>query len=121
MSAISGRFLMGCGVSALLIVAAGCSAERGASRQIQVGQTRDEVIAAVGEPDEITEFTLPDEPFFGPQEGLASLLAAGTPVEEWHYTSAGEVTYVWFAGRSAEPREAWTVIDTAVFPVDAVY
>jgi hypothetical protein len=105
----------------LLAVASGCSAERDAASEIQAGQTRDEVVAAVGEPDEVDEVTLPSEPFFGPQEGLASLLPAGTRVEEWRYRSAGEVMYVWFAGGASKPREDWTVIDTAVFPADAVF
>jgi hypothetical protein len=104
------------GVSLFLAIAAGCS--NNTSRRIQIGQSRDEVI---GKPNEITEFTIPDEPYFGPQEGLANLLAAGTLVEEWRYVAEEEVTYVWFAGQSSEPREQWTVIDSAAYPVNAVY
>jgi len=105
----------------LVAVTAGCAAEREATRQIQAGQTKEEVTASAGDPDEIKEFILPNEQFFGPQEGLASLLPAGTLVEEWLYHSQGEVTYVWFAGGEREPREKWRVIDTAVYPDGVVY
>jgi hypothetical protein len=100
-------------------IAAGCSSN--VPRQIEIGQTRQEVITAAGKPDAIAEFTIPDEPFFGPQEGLASLLDAGTIVEEWRYNSEGEVTYVWFATKSSIPRKQWTVVNTATMPADAVY
>ena len=100
-------------------MAAGCSGN--APRQIEIGQTRDAVIVAVGEPDEITEFIIPEVPFFGPQESLASRLAAGTLVEEWHYVSEEEITYVWVAGDSGQAREDWEVIDTVTAPADAVY
>jgi len=120
-SATSRRAFIGCQLSLLLVITVGCSAKRNATLEIQAGQTRDEVTAAAGDPDEIIEFILPDEPFLGPQEGLSSILPAGTPFEEWRFQSEGEVTYVWFAGGAAEPREEWTVIDTAVFPADAVY
>ena len=111
--------LIALGVSILIVIAAGCSND--ASRQIQIGQTRDEVIAAVGEPDEIMEFTVPNEPYFGPQEGLAGILASGTLVEEWRYVAEEEVTYVWFAAKSSEPHEQWKVIGTATYPANAVY
>lgn len=90
-------------------------------RQIEIGQTRQEVITAAGMPDEVVEFKIPDGPFFGPQEGLAGVLDAGTTVEEWRYASEGEVTYVWFATKSSESREQWTVVDTTTKPADAVY
>ena len=106
-SAISRRAFFKCQLSLLLVVAVGCSAERDPTSEIQAGQTRDEVTAAAGDPDEIDEFTLPDKPFFGPQEGLASVLPAGTLAEEWRYRSAGDVIYVWFVADPAEPREAW--------------
>ena len=105
----------------LLVIAFGCTVKREDIRKIQVGQTKDEVIAIAGDPDEIGEFILPAEPFFGPQEGLSSLLPAGTIVEEWRYKPADEVTYVWFAGEDALPRADWTVIDSAAYPADAVY
>ena len=120
-SVTSGRALICSQLVLHLVFAFGCSAGRDVTREIQAGQTRDEVRAAAGEPDEIIEFTLPYEPFFGPQEGLESILPAGTLVEEWQYRSGGEVIYVWYAGGWEEPREEWTVIDTAAFPADAVY
>lgn len=110
-----------CWILTLLLAASGCSAGHQRLQDIEVGQTRGEVIAAAGEPDQISQFTVPDEPFFGPQEGLAGLLPPCTFVEEWQYVSGEDVTYVWFAGPSAEEQEAWTVIDTAVYPIDAIF
>lgn len=115
---VSKTVTMAFGCVALLITSTGCP--NNASRHIETGQTRDEVIS-VGKPDEIAEFTVPDGPFFGPQEGLANILGQGTIVEEWRYNSEGEVTYVWFATKSSEPRERWTVVNTATMPADAVY
>ena len=105
----------------LLTAAIGCSSVPEASREVQPGQTREEVTAILGNPDEILEFTLPSEPFFGPQEGLTSLLPPGAQVEEWQYLIDEEVVYVWFAGDEAEPRVQWKVIETAIYPQDAVY
>lgn len=102
-------------------LAAACSTASDAPEAIQAGQTRDQVRAAAGEPDEIVEFTLPDGPFFGPQEGLVNLVPSGSPIEEWQYRSGDEISYVWFAGPAGEPPEKWTVIDIAVLPADAVY
>ena len=89
--------------------------------EILPGQTMAQVRAAAGEPDENQEFTLPSEPFFGPQERLANLLPAGTQVEEWRYLIEDEVTYVWFAGETGASRETWTVVDTATYPADVVW
>lgn len=115
----SNGLMMLCGLT--LILTEGCSVDRAAVGQLEVGQTKDEVMAALGEPDGIMEFELPDQPFFGPQEALTSSLDPGTPVEEWHYTSRTEVTYVWFAGRSAEAQDLWTVVGTATYPADVVF
>lgn len=120
-SATSRRAFIGCQTLVVLLVAVSCSMERDAVREVQPGQTRAEVRATAGDPDEIIEFTIPTEPFFGPQEGLASLLPAGTRVEEWQYQNLGEVIYIWFAGGAADSREDWRVIETAVFPADAVF
>ena len=91
------------------------------SAEIIPGQAMAEVRAAAGDPDETQTFTLPSEPFFGPQEGLANLLPAGTQVEEWQYLHGDEVTYVWFAGEAGALPETWTVVDTATYPADVVW
>jgi hypothetical protein len=80
-----------------------------------------QVRAVAGEPDETIDFTLPSGPFFGPQEGLANLLPAGTTVEEWQYRTEEIVTYVWFSGEAGDSRETWIVIETASHPAEAVY
>lgn len=111
---------LGAAIASLIVLAAACAPEP-APRSIQAGQTRVEVVEALGEPDGIGEFTVSDEPVFGPQEGLMSLVPSGTRVEEWRYVSEGAVRYIWFAGEPGSPREEWRVIDSAVYPADAVY
>jgi hypothetical protein len=104
-----------------LFLSAGCTAAGDPARQIQTGQTMKQVRAAAGVPDHVSEFILPAEPFFGPQESLAELLPAGTRVEEWQYESRDVLIYVWFVGGEGQPREEWTVVDTAAYPADAVF
>jgi hypothetical protein len=89
--------------------------------QISSGSSKAEVIAAYGEPDEIQDFILPAEPFFGPQEGLADLVPPGTVLEEWVYEIDDQVLYVWFTGEPGEPREDWLVLEKGQYPKDAVY
>jgi hypothetical protein len=103
----------------ILVLAPACAPDP--AGVIIPGQTRAEVREAAGEPDEVQVFTLPAEPFFGPQEGLANLLPAGTLVEEWQYLTEDEVTYVWFTGVVTDSQAVWTVVDTATHPADAVY
>ncbi len=87
----------------------GCFGSASQSGQIQKGDSRVEVRTKLGEPDERQEFVMPDAPFFGPQEGLSSLLRPGTVVEEWLYGRDGEVLYVWFAEESGQPVENWLI------------
>ena len=98
-----------------------CSADEPTAGEVEVGFTRDKVVEIMGQPDATQEFILPNEPFFGPQEGLASLLPAGTLVEEWVYELDEEVLYVWFASETGEAQEEWLVVATAVYPAGAVF
>ena len=94
------------------VAIAGCSSFSLPPSEIEQGSTRDEVIAVLGEPDQIQDFILPDVPFFGPQEGLANLVLPGTVIEEWVYEIGDDVVYVWFSGDVDQQREDWLVIDT---------
>lgn len=108
----------------LLLVAAlvaGCASSAPPSTTVEQGSSRAEVRAALGEPDQIQEFVLPDQPFFGPQESLADILPSGTAVEEWAYKSGEEVLLVWFAADPGERREDWRVVETGSYPAGAVY
>ena len=69
----------------------------------------------------MNDFILPDGPFYGPQEALASVLSAGDSVEEWIYRRNGETQYVWFWGEPEVDEADWTVLMTATYPEDAVY
>ena len=91
--------------------------------EIEVGEglTRQEVLDVLGDPDEVQEFRVPDQPFFGPQEILTSLVPASSTVEEWVYWLDGELTYVWFSGEEDQGRDRWTVVATATYPEDAVF
>lgn len=105
----------------LAVALVSCSPSPSPAPQISPGSSKAEVIAAYGEPDEILDFILPGEPFFGPQESLVDLVPPGTVLEEWVYEIDGEVLYVWLTGGPAEPREGWLVLDTGRYPKDTVY
>jgi len=89
--------------------------------EIEAGFSRDEVLDALGEPDMVQDFILPDQPFFGPQEGLADIVPPGRVVEEWRYESEETIRLVWFTGEPEADREDWTVIATVSYPAGAVY
>ena len=88
---------------------------------IQIGATREEVRARLGEPKRVLEFNLPEAPFFGPQESLLDLIPPGTLVEEWVYAVGDEEFYVWFAGEEGQVKDEWRVIETGRYPIGAVY
>jgi hypothetical protein len=116
------RFESVCGAILMLAgVLAGCSSPSTPRVDIERGSSKEQVIAALGEPDQRRDFVLPEEPFFGPQEGLADQVPAGTSVEEWEYEIGDDVLYVWFTGDDGEASEDGLVLDTARYPRDAVY
>lgn len=96
-----------------------CAPDPASTAELEAGQTRAQVRSEAGEPDTIRDLTLPDEPFWGPQEGLATILRAGTLVEEWQYEVDDDILYVWFAGGGGVERREWTVVDVAAYPADA--
>jgi hypothetical protein len=105
-------------VAVLLI---GCSHTQPSAAEIGTGSSKEEVLALLGEPDQNQDLILPDVPFFGPQEGLANLLPAGTLVEEWVYEVEDDLVYIWFTGEGENSRQNWLVLDTARYPKDAIY
>lgn len=105
----------------VLLALASCSSTSSSPDEVEIGFSRDEVIEVMGEPTTIQDFVLPDEPFFGPQEGLERLIPPGTVVEEWVYELDEEIMYVWFASESNLPRAEWLVIETGVYPAGAVF
>lgn len=105
----------------VLFIITGCSPSTLSPAEIEVGSTKGEVIALLGDPDQSQEFILPDEPFFGPQESLVNLVPAGTVIEEWVYELGEDVLYIWFTGEGGNSGEDWLVLDIAKHPKDAVY
>ncbi|MGD2048096.1 MAG: hypothetical protein PVH03_01305 [Chloroflexota bacterium] len=105
----------------VFLTLASCSSTSSSPDEVEIGFSRDEVIAVLGIPSTIQDFVLPDEPFFGPQESLTNLLPPGTMVEEWMYELDDKVMYVWFASESDLPRDEWLVIKTEVYPAGAVF
>ena len=106
-------------ISALLIT--GCLGTQNPSVELKAGQTPQEVEAALGQPDEVNDFVMPDGPFFGPQEALSGLVSAGSVVEERQYKVNDDVIYVWFYGDSTAEKNSWRLIATATVSKDAVY
>ena len=73
------------GMLVLTIFLVACSPFPAPTSEVTQGPSKEEVIALYGEPDRVQDFILPDEPFFGPQEGLSSLVPPGTVIKEWVY------------------------------------
>jgi hypothetical protein len=88
---------------------------------VKPGVVREEVETRLGPPDERQEMTIPEEPFFGPGEGLSVILEPGAPYEEWVYRRAEMDYYVWFSAPPGDPAGAWEVVLTASYPADAVF
>jgi hypothetical protein len=100
-------------------LASGCAAQRGNPGDILPGMSRADVTNLLGRPDAVNAGTLPEGPFFGPQESLTAVLPPGADYEEWIYPVGEDDCYVWFAGEGA--RENWRVVLTAAYPRDAVF
>ena len=109
------------GITLLLAFLVACSPASAPPSEITQGSSKEEVIALYGGPDRTQEFTIPDEPFFGPQEGLIDLVPPGTAIEEWAYEIGDEELYIWFTGDDNEAREDWRVLDLGRYPKGAVY
>ena len=108
------------GILLLTAFLLGCSPASTSPSEITQGSSKEDVIALYGEPDRTQEFTIPDEPFFGPQEGLIDLVPPGTMIEEWVYEIDDEELYIWFTGAD-EARGDWQVLDFGKYPKGAVY
>ena len=109
------------GILLLMALVIGCSPIASPPAEITQGSSKEDVIALYGEPDRTQEFIIPDEPFFGPQEGLIDLVPPGTLIEEWVYEIEDEELYIWFTGDNSEAREDWLVLNLGKYPKGAVY
>ena len=104
-----------------MIGVAGCAKPGSPASEVEEGFTREEVRNALGESYKVQDFLVPDQPFFGAQEILASLVPPRSTLEEWVYQMDGDLMYVWVSGEAGQGRDSWTVIGTARHPEDAVY
>ena len=106
-----------------LLLAGGCGAPSFPERfaALEVGTTSQQIVELLGEPDERREGEVPAGPYWGPSEGLASILAAGAAYHEWVWSRGGEDHYVWLAPTGAPEDGQWTVVQTAVYPTGAVF
>ncbi len=109
------------GIIVLITFSVGCSPAIAPLTEITQGSPKEDVIGLYGESDRTQEFIIPDEPFFGPQEGLIDLVPPGTLIEEWVYEIGDEELYIWFTGEDNEARENWLVLDLGRYPKGAVY
>jgi hypothetical protein len=109
------------GILVAIACLVGCSPPPTAPAEIIQGSTKDDVIALYGEPNRTQEFIIPDEPFFGPQEGLINLVPPGTTIEEWVYDIGDEELYIWFSREEDATRDEWRVLDLGRYPKGAVY
>ncbi|MFH1201306.1 MAG: hypothetical protein V1674_00230 [Candidatus Omnitrophota bacterium] len=89
--------------------------------QIKNGMSREQVISQLGQPFEKRIHTLPAGPFWGPQEGLASILKPGAKFEEWGYQKDGTTYLIWFGSLEVKPEAEWKVIGKTLFPTGAVF
>ena len=112
-------------LAAAAAMAAGCSGTdadfAGSFTAVEAGQTRAEVQAALGPPDESQSLAIPSEPYWGPAESLVSVLDPGTPFEQWLYRRDGQDHYLWFGSRSSEPSPEWRLLEKATYPTGAVF
>jgi hypothetical protein len=106
-------------ITGLLLAA--CSQQRSAVQSIKAGMTQSQVEAVLGDPDFTQLFVLPEDPFFGPQEGLIGDLPTGTEVEEWRYQQGEEILYLWFVAGSGTQASERKLFATASYPADARY
>jgi hypothetical protein len=105
----------------VLVILDACRVQPPQAATVSPGATPAQVRTLLGEPTRLQNFLLPEAPFFGPQESLTNLIPAGTPVEEWVYVQGNEELYVWFVCTQGSSEGECTVIESARYPVGAVY
>ena len=111
-------------ILALILIVAGCQSATFAENfeSIEPGLSHQEVSSLLGNPAAIEQIRLPEGAFFGPTEGLESLIKPGSPFEQWIYHHEGQDYYIWFAPTGEnQPAEEWRVIAKANYPEGAVF
>lgn len=89
--------------------------------RISSGMTRAEVANWLGDPATVQVKSLPDGPFWGPQEEIdANTLDGLRRYEEWRYEHNGAIYLIWF-GDPVEDESAWRTTGKVSYPMGAVF
>ena len=89
--------------------------------EVSVSDTREHVRELLGEPEGRERSHIPSGHYWGPTEGLASILQPGAPYEQWQWSDERDTYLVWFASNSEQPPEEWLVVAKARYPTGAVF
>jgi len=89
--------------------------------KVQHGLSRDQVTKLLGDPYLKKEGSVPDRPYWGPQEGLLSIIGPNASYEEWQYQVKDHNYFIWFSSTDGKPKELWIVIKNANYPKGAVF
>ena len=89
--------------------------------KVQRGLSRLEVKKLIGEPNATRSDIVPDRPYWGPTEGIASVIGNNAPYEEWQYKDSQYDYYIWFSTTEDKPKKEWVVIGKAKYPQGAVF
>lgn len=89
--------------------------------EVRVSETREHVRELLGEPDGLERSHVPEGIFWGPTEGLSSILGPGVPYEQWQWTDETYTYNVWFASKNQEPPEKWLVVSKGRYPTGAIF
>lgn len=92
-----------------------------AYNQISSGMTRTEIRKRLGDPADIRVNSLPEGPFWGPQEGIdPNKLNSLRRYEEWRYEHENTIYLIWF-GDTVREKSDWGVIGKTSYPKEAVF
>ncbi len=90
-------------------------------RVVENDMSRQDIEYILGEPEKVIHEIVPEQPFYGPQEILISVLKPSDPYEEWIYTDNEKIYLVWFGSSSDESKDKWKVVATFSYPKDVVF
>ncbi len=90
-------------------------------REVRIADTREGILALLGEPEVQERSQVPNGPYWGPTEGLLSILGHGAPYEQWKWFDESNTYYVWFSSKSQRPPEQWLVVAKGHHPTGAVF
>ena len=105
----------------LIFVGFNCSSFDENFYKVQTGHSRDQVRLLLGDPNLRIDGIVRQKDYWGPQEGLESIIGTGMPYEEWQYKNNKYDYYIWFSSTTRKPKSNWLVIDKAKYPEGALF